>query len=404
MEFYPLRPGLQWSIATDQASEPVLTAHDPLEYTPQPFAVPLEAYPVIEALAESQSWEELWQHLAAAGIRNSPAHQRIVSDFVQQLDSVYALRSPRFDQRRRAWEAEYRSYPIRTAALAGICYPEAAPEIAALLDSSLQSAPTVDVPAASPIAAVIPHIDLRVGISSYAAAYQVLQQLQPELVVVLGTSHYGWHAPFIVTEKDFQTPLGTMPTARSLVRQFVEACPVVVTDTDLAHKPEHSLEFQVVFLQHLFGNGVELFPVLLTSFGDLIPQRRSPSTDSALQYAIRTLREIIASSGRRTLWIASADMAHVGRKFGDDADARLLLPEVEQHDRALIAAMCRADAEEYFQLIAAVEDRYRICGLSPVYTLLAALQPRYGVLADYRQWYESETLSAVTFSSVLYYG
>ncbi|MCS7169918.1 MAG: AmmeMemoRadiSam system protein B, partial [Candidatus Kapabacteria bacterium] len=137
---------------------------------------------------------------------------------------------------------------------------------------------------------------------------------------------------------------------------------------------------------------------------DLIPQRRSPSADSALRYAIRTLREIVASSGRRTLWIASADMAHIGRKFGDDADARLLLPEVEQHDRALIAAMRRADAEEYFRLIAAVEDRYRICGLSPVYTLLAALQPRYGVLTDYRQWYEAETHSAVTFSSMLYYG
>lgn len=402
MDFYPLRPGIQWSLVADD-TEPLLVGHDPLEYTPQPFAVPAAASPLLEAMAESHSWDTLWQRLDAAGFPRSPANERALTRFAQQLDEVYALLSPRFDRRRAEWEAEYRSSPVRSPALAGICYPSEAHTVHTFLDSSFRSAPEASVPAARPVAAVLPHIDLRVGIATYAAAYQVLQELNPELIVLIGTSHYGWHAPYIVTEKDFQTPLGTLPTARELVRQLRQACPKSVTDIDIAHKPEHSLEFHVLFLQHLFGNTVELLPILVTSFGGYVEQRLLPSADSTMQRVFQTLREIVSRSGRRVLWIASADMSHIGRKFGDSTDARQLLPEAERHDRALLEALARADAEHYFRLIAEVGDRYRICGLPPVYTLLATLQPRFGVLTDYQQWYEAETASAVTFASMLYY-
>jgi len=403
MEFHPLRPGLQWSVVAEGVPEPALLAQDPLEYTPQPFAVPLEAYPIIEALATAHSWDSLWQRLQKAGFPRSAANQEALQGFVQQLDEFYALLSPRFDQRRREWEATYRSQPLRTAALAGICYPEDPGQLRQFLGESLDSAPAIDLPSATPIAAVIPHIDLRIGISSYAATYQVLHEVRPELVVVLGTSHYGWHAPYIVTEKDFQTPLGTLPTARDLVRQLCHSCPDVVTDVDIAHKPEHSLEFQLLFLQHLFGNDIQVLPILVTSFGEFVLQQRSPGSDARMARFFQTLRELVRGSGRRTLWIASADMSHIGQKFGDSADARRILPAAEAHDRSLLEAMRHADAETYFRLISAVGDRFRICGLPPVYTLLATLQPRYGVLTDYQQWYEAETRSAVTFAGMLYY-
>ncbi len=403
MEFYPLRPGIQWRLVAED-SEPLLVGQDPLEYTPSPFAVPAAAYPLLEAIAESRSWEELWQRLDSEGLPRSSANERALLHFLDQLDELYALASPRFTRRRAEWEAEYRSYPVRSAALAGMCYPEEAHQLKNFLHSSLRSAPEVAVPPALPIAAVIPHIDLRVGIASYAAAYQVLQELAPELIVLIGTSHYGWHAPYIVTEKDFQTPLGTLPTARELVCQLRHACPEIVTDIDIAHKPEHSLEFQLLFLQYLFGNGIELLPILVTSFGTYVEHQLSPGADPRMQRFFHTLREIVSRSGRRVLWIASADMSHIGHKFGDAADAQRLLPEAERHDRALLEALARADTEAYFRLIAEVGDRYRICGLPPVYTLLAALHPRFGVLTDYQQWYESETASAVTFASMLYYG
>ncbi len=402
MEFYPLRSNLQWTLWTEE-DEAVLIAQDPLEYTPEPFAVSLEAYPVIEALAESRSWSEFWQKLHVHGIPHSASERTQLQRFVAQLDEHYALLSPRFAQRRRSWEAEYRSLPIRTAALAGTCYPDQESELRHHLETSLDSAPEADLPTTAPVAAVIPHIDLRVGMSSYAAAYRILREFSPELIVLIGTSHYGWHAPYIVTEKDFQTPLGTLPTVRQLVRQLCQACPEVVTDVDIAHKPEHSLEFHAVFLQHIFGNQVEVLPILATSFGKYVLSGRPPASDSSLRHFFQTLRELVLRSGRRTLWIASADMSHIGRKFGDTSDARILLPSAEQHDRSLLEAMCRSDAETYFRLIADVGDQYRICGLPPVYTLLATLQPRQGVLLDYQQWYEAETQSSVTFASLLYY-
>ncbi len=401
MRFYPLRPDLQWDLCSENGNEPLLLAHDPLEYTPQPFAVPAAAYPLLEALATSRSWGDFWRRLHRAGIPYT--EQPYIQRFVEELDTQYALLSPRFEERRRLWEAEYRTYPLRTAALAGTCYPAQSSELQTMLASSIASAPEPAIPAAHPIAAVLPHIDLRVGLESYAIAYQVLQTLKPELIVLLGTSHYGWHAPYIVTEKDFQTPLGTLPTARQLVRQLCQNCPDVVTDIDIAHKPEHSLEFHTLFLHYLFGATVEIVPILVTSFGTYVLRRRPPEYEAPMRHFFQCLRELILHSGRRSLWIASADMSHIGPKFGDTTDAHHLLPQAEQHDRALLEAMCHADTHAYFRLIADVGDRYRICGLPPVYTLLTSLQPRFGVVLDYRHWYEAHTSSAVTFASLLYY-
>jgi hypothetical protein len=42
-------------------------------------------------------------------------------------------------------------------------------------------------------------------------------------------------------------------------------------------------------------------------------------------------------------------------------------------DRGLIDAICRGDAADFYDQIAAVEDRNRICGFSAIYLLLRYL-------------------------------
>lgn len=401
MSLYPLCSGLQWELWAEGRGEPLLLARDPLEYTPQPFEVPAVAYPLLEALAASRSWGDFWHRLHRFGF--STSEEPAIQYFIEELDTHYALLSPRFEERRRQWEAEYCSYPLRTAALAGLCYPAHSTELRNMLAASLASAPELALPAAAPVAAVAPHVDLRVGLESYAMAYHVLQALKPELIVRLSTSHHGWYAPYIVTEKNFQTPLGILPTAHQLVRQLCQQCPKVVTDIDIVHKPEHSLEFHILCAHHLFGPDVEVLSILVTSFGSYVLQRRAPEHDESMRHFFRSLRKLVFRSGWRSFWIASADMSHIGPKFGDTADADSLLPQAEQHDRTLLEAICRADTHTYFTLIAEGGDAYRIFGLPPVYMLLATLQPRFGSTLDYRHWHDASTSSAVTFASLLYY-
>ena len=84
--------------------------------------------------------------------------------------------------------------------------------------------------------------------------------------------------------------------------------------------------------------------------------------------------------------VASVDLAHVGPEFGDnhvmDANRRDLL---RSSDELLMETAVRGDADGWYRQIAAVGDRNRICGFSPVYYLLRYLGPTTGHQIAYDQ-------------------
>lgn len=253
-------------------------------------------------------------------------------------------------------------------------------------------------------AIIAPHIDFRVGLSCYAPAYYALQDSQAEVFIVIATSHYGWQDLFIPTFQHFSTPLGTVKTDVELLNSIYHRCPYSLTRDDAAHRDEHSIEFEVVWLQHIFGHRpFTIVPILVTSFYPFIQQCVSPAQTAKFHQFIEALREAIAESGKRVAWVVSGDMAHVGRKFDDNEDAAQMIQRVHQEDMELLRAMENADAEAYYQRIAEHNDSYKICGLPPVYSMFCAAQPTRGVVLDYQQWHEHSTRSAVTYSSVAYY-
>ena len=69
--------------------------------------------------------------------------------------------------------------------------------------------------------------------------------------VILGTSHYGEPERFGVTRKPFLTPLGEAEVDGALVDELCAGGGDAVRVEDYCHAVEHSVEFQVVFLQHL---------------------------------------------------------------------------------------------------------------------------------------------------------
>jgi predicted class III extradiol MEMO1 family dioxygenase len=71
-----------------------------------------------------------------------------------------------------------------------------------------------------------------------------------------------------------------------------------------------------------------------------------------------------------------------------------------EEDRATLAAVEAGDAEAFVATVAADGDRRRICGLSPIYTLLRALAGARGQLRRYAQWPDPQ--GVVTFASVVF--
>ena len=62
----------------------------------------------------------------------------------------------------------------------------------------------------------------------------------------------------------------------------------------------------------------------------------------------------------------------------------------------------RGDAEAFFDSVAADGDRRRICGLSPIYAVLHALDGRRGALKRYGMWPDPE--GTVSYASVVFDG
>jgi hypothetical protein len=82
-------------------------------------------------------------------------------------------------------------------------------------------------------------------------------------------------------------------------------------------------------------------------------------------------------------------MAHVGRRYGDRAVARVgegFLADVATLDRERCARLVAGDAAGFWSLLALQGDPLRWCGASPLYTLVAAVKPARGALLHYEQW------------------
>jgi AmmeMemoRadiSam system protein B len=118
---------------------------------------------------------------------------------------------------------------------------------------------------------------------------------------------------------------------------------------------------------------------------------------------LTALRELAAQEARRVCFVAGVDLAHVGRQFGDrEPITDDYLKWVESEDRELVDRLTALDAPAFFNAIAKDQDKRRICGFSPLYSLIHLLDGARGKHLKYSQAFTPETGSAVTFTSLIF--
>jgi AmmeMemoRadiSam system protein B len=116
---------------------------------------------------------------------------------------------------------------------------------------------------------------------------------------------------------------------------------------------------------------------------------------------VDTLRAILAERKERVAVIVSADLAHLGQRFGDrELINQAGLSEQSQADGRLLQAICRGDAEAVFSEVAAQQDHHRISGLAPIYVALRFMAPVRGEVLKYAQAIDGDGTSSVSFASV----
>ncbi|MBC8145362.1 MAG: AmmeMemoRadiSam system protein B [bacterium] len=404
MKFYTRTsalPPLRRDISGQEAMPGVVALYDDQNYASKVVRLPMAIVEYLMLLDGRRSAEFIAQRAAV---------QRDFSvddfmDIVNTLEQEYFLDSPRFRSLRDERDRQFNELPTRPAAHAGSSYAADPDELRAELDGYLAADNTYWNGDPAPVAVVAPHIDFRVGGLSYGPAYNALRRSDADTFVIFGVSHQMSYDSFMVSEKDFETPLGIVPTDRELISLFRERLPFDITRNEIAHRDEHSIEFQVVFLRHIFaGRHIRIVPILTGSLYEYVELGDgNAGDDEQLTALYETLEKAAAELGRNVCYIAGADLCHVGRKFGDEFPASEILDELRDHDSETLAQIARTDADGFLRSLAAVDNRYRVCGVAPIYATLRTAGATHGRILGYEQWDETERESAVTFGSVALY-
>lgn len=382
--------------------QPGLLIRDPLQFSDAALVIPPPLVECLRYFDGKQSELDLRAHLVrlTGDINVGPLQQHLV----ETLSRAGFLEDETFEQIRSAAERAFAESPARLASHAGGAYPAKAEELAAVLGGYMNGAePRAAAAGASVIAIAAPHASPFGAVESYRAAYSALSPADAaRTFVILGTSHYGAPDRFGLTRKPFVTPFGAAQTDIQLVEELQQAGGEAVAMEDYCHAVEHSIEFQLVFLQHLFGSGIRIVPVLCGSFYPSLEEGGLPERNEGVRRMFGALGEIAAREGSRLLWVLGVDMAHIGRRYGDRFAAVAGQGEMErvaERDRARIASIEQGDAEGFWEQVRENKDDLKWCGSAPIYTFLRALPGARGQLLHYQQW-NIDPASVVSFAGM----
>jgi hypothetical protein len=347
--------------------------------------------------------------------------QDAIRDFIDELDRALLLDNGRAAEQRESIRRAYAELPSRPAAHAGSSYPDDPVRLTRAMDELFHRAlrPPDDGSAPSapphrpsaPRGLVVPHIDIRCGGVCMARGFDALRrpgQPLPTRYIVLGVAHHATPGLYTLTEKDFETPLGTVRTDREMTGRLKAHCGEQLLDGELAHKREHSVEFAAVFLKHLHRDQEDfsIVPILCGSLHEELegaPGRRPIEREDVAGFC-RALSALREEFGPSLCIIASVDLSHVGLKFGhaegvDPLGARI----IRSADRAMLERIEAGDPEGFFDHFRPDANGRNVDAVTAVYTLLHALGEGTAELIDYDQYVEAPTQSLVSFASLALY-
>jgi len=397
-------------VDVEQDGQQFLYFHDDMHYATSNFALNRQVAGLLSFFDGTNTVMQISEKINTNGSHIEP--QQIL-DFVQLLDRNRVLYSDNFRYFAEIDERNFEQKSTRAPSCINSSYPADPQEITSVFDKAFSASTSPDYHHEfnkSDIKALYaPHIDLRIGMKSYAQSFALLKDLTPKRVILLGTSHYASlypdiyaNTPFIASRKTFQLPLGNVPADQAVLDDMeARQSELGISFKDRAHRVEHSLELHLILLRYLWKHSFSIVPVLVGSFDELFYKK-----DGYLAEKIDSLGSYLYKNFYNdddTLILISGDMAHFGRKFGDTLPAQSMFDEVKAFDDDFLALAEQADRSGMLNHISNGNDPYRICGFPPLYSFLSGFNDLKGTSLTYNIWDETERESAVSYGSVVYH-
>ncbi|MFC1834240.1 AmmeMemoRadiSam system protein B [Thermodesulfobacteriota bacterium] len=390
---------------------PAVGLRDPLQLSDMMVCVGQEALPVLARLDGLHSMRDLQWELT----RNSG--RLVFTDSVQEmldrLDEAFLLENERFREALQRKVVEYRKSPFRPSSHAGLSYSDDTETLTSDLNGFFTGPGGPGTPEyfsqdRRPKGLVAPHIDIRSGGACFAHGYHALASGKPsDLYVIFGTGHAGVADLFSATSLDFQTPLGTVRTDRDFLRELSDSLGQDACAEELLHATEHVIEFQIVFLQHVFGgrHNFEVVPILV-SLSPLFFDSASgfEAQKAHVKNFCNAVKEACRKTSKSVCFIASADLDHIGPRYGDGFQpSRGMVSEALEKDREMIGHLEKLNVAGFIDHALRENDSQRICGFSPITAMLHCMDASSGHLLDLDYAEVDDQKSFVSFCSVVFY-
>jgi hypothetical protein len=335
-------------------------------------------------------------------VRNGPSQRRKLEDFRKSLlylkSSVTALSAQHHPD----------------------CYPSDPIAALAFFRDALASCPANELPPApkksSLLGVVTPHIDFRVSLRAYAAAFRpLLETPLADTYIILGVGHRS-HLEWNFDRHDYVTPLGRATCATELVDALVAEADPARHFFHQAHDGEHSIEFALLWLQALHqlhpaalagrgaekGKAVRFVPLLCGGMNDYVEGLAEWDDLADFHRLSRALAHLLQNAGDEKIRvIVSIDGCHLGPRFQHPFRVTpALLKATAAWEEMLWACAAQGDARKFLDWFRNEgNDRY-FDGVGALALLLAAGVGKLAIQRTcYEQWFTERDASAVTFSS-----
>jgi AmmeMemoRadiSam system protein B len=277
---------------------------------------------------------------------------------VEFLDEKGLLWTERFEEIKKKAYEKWLKLKVRPMAHAMQAYPLSPAEAKFFVEDILKLADGVEQEE-TPRVLIAPHIDLRVGARGFAESYTRFKPKPGARIILLGVGHH-LDFPISVLTKDFATPFGVVKNDRGGLFFLTQSKKLDLFPDHMAHRREHSLEFQVLFLHHLLGEEFVILPFLAGPFM-LFKEHKKLVEEFA-----QAIAELFDDN---TYLVLGIDFCHLGLRYGDPfAVTEKERKEALELDRQLMESSFEGAPEEIERLSRKAEEM-KVCGLSCLYLL-----------------------------------
>ncbi|MBH0191145.1 MAG: AmmeMemoRadiSam system protein B [Nitrospira sp.] len=402
---YPVLRNLQFS-PIKQGEEQYIVLWDPTGLGKEKLVLPLNYFFIVQHFDGEHSLMDICAlYLKRFGEFLMPVK---VEQLVADLDQKLFLEGEQAEEARVQVRNEYRQAPLRAPLFAGRSYEADGVKLKKQIDGFFTSSEGPDFKPSENAGKlikglVVPTYDLKQAGPVYAWAYKELQEAaQPDVYVIIGTAYAGLAKLFAVTDKDFETPLGVVRTDQPIMSQLKDRLPAWFEE-DVCHQAEHAIEFQLPFLQHVVGDKRPFTIVpILCSFSAL--DLSEGGARVAIDAFLVGLRDIMADCGRSSCVIAAGELAHLGLRYGDkEPPTDFSFHRSMQHDLEMLKHVEELNPGAFAAYIQKEQDRRRISGFAPIYSLLRLIQADKGEVLRYDRGISDQYNSTVTYASMAFF-